>query len=97
MARYPEDPDKLIDRMIRQGRPADEIAAEGGVKEHFILGRMEDLARRDVGEKAPARRREMERYTIAHIRRVLDWLDVRGCPQWRQQLAYEAMTSKRRS
>ena len=38
----------------------------------------------------------MERYTIAYIRRVLDWLDARGCPQWKQQLAYEAMTSKRR-
>lgn len=38
------DTDKMIAWMIRQGRRSDEIAAEVGVKEHFILAEMKAQA-----------------------------------------------------
>lgn len=52
MARYPQDPEKIVDQMIRRGRPADEIAAAVNWKEHFVLARMETIAKADEARSA---------------------------------------------
>lgn len=35
------------------------------------------------------------KHTIGHIISVLDWLQARGVPQWKQQRVYEALLRRR--